>query len=397
MDYNDGEPYRPPSYYRLPAPLAVDHALPDGSPPPVQSHLCEVCKDFNLSIDDFLLRSTGTGGTMERPDKVLGFYDEIVKRAFCPFCRLVARAMSNGPTPPDQLHGEISRNGTFIRRRVSLKTTVAGGTVGGSVWPYVFWLLITTEPDSHGWSFLVLLADAVPGDFPNDLCARRLAPLINMDFLRVCLSNCNEQHHHWCNDPWWFQQERKDELSVFRVIDVLQKRIVWIHPSERYATLSYVWGNSTGFQATTSNISDLEHEGGLRKFEKSIPRTIRDAMRLTEDLGERYLWVDSLCLIQDDEENLLDMIGKMDIVYGHSYFTIIAASGKDAEAGLPGLQLEREGILQYVEEIQPGLNVAVCEDLESLLRKSVYETRAWTYAELYLYLAALNVTAANIP
>ncbi|MCJ1475823.1 hypothetical protein MMC13_004487 [Lambiella insularis] len=289
--------------------------------------------------------------------------------------------MSNGPTPSHQLQGEIAQDGTFIRRRVSLSSDIAGrGTFDGSIWPYIYWLKITTTPDCHIWSFLVLLADSVPADFPNDLCARRLTPLVNTNLLRLWLSSCDE-HHNTCNDQFWFQQERKGELSAFRVIDVLQKRIVRILPSERYATLSYVWGASTGFQATMSNIADLEHEGGLRKFEKSIPRTIRDAIRLVEDLGERYLWVDSLCLIQDDEENLLGMIQKMDLVYGHSYFTIIAASGKDAEAGLPGLQLERQGILQYVEEIQPGLKVAVCEHLESHLLKSVYETRAWTFQE----------------
>ena len=287
--------------------------------------------------------------------------------------------MGNGPTPPHQLHGQIAQDGTFIRRRVSLKTSVAGGTAGGSLWSYVFWLRISTEPDSHNWSFLVLLADSVPADFPNDLCARPLTPQIDRDLLRLWLSSCTEDHMR-CNVPWWSQQERKGELSAFRVIDLLQKCIVWIHPSERYTTLSYVWGNSTGFRATTRNISSLEQEGGLRKIEKSIPKTIRNAMQLVEDLGERYLWVDSLCLMQDDEENLLDMISKMDLVYGNAYFTIIAASGEDAEAGLPGIQLKRQGLLQYVEEIQPGLKVAVCEHLESHLLGSTYETRAWTYA-----------------
>ena len=391
MDYSDG--YRPPNHFKIPAPegpLAVNR---DDSLPSLQSRLCDVCRDLNLSIHDFVLQSKG--GEMSRPVKVLGFYDEIVKRAFCPLCRLVVRAMSNGPTPLHQLHGEVVQDGTFLRRRVSLETKVAGGTVGGSVWPYVFWLLIRTEPDSHNWSFLVLFADSLPADFPNDLCARPLTPLVNVNLLRQWLNICNE-YHRWCNDSLLFQPECEGELSAFRIVDVLQKRIVRIHPSEKYTALSYVWGTSTGFQATKSNMSDLEHECGLRKFEKSIPRTVRDAMRLVEDLGERYLWIDSLCLMQDDEEDLHDMMRKMDLVYGHSYFTIIAASGKDAEAGLPGLQLERQGILQYAEEIKPGLKVAVCEHLESHLLKSVYETRAWTYAYPSQYLVAMAVTAVNV-
>ena len=375
MDYTGG--YRPPSYFVLPSASVIDHALLGDDLPSTESYLCDVCTDLNLSTDDFLLRSTG--GLMSRPDKVLGFYDEIVKRAFCPLCRLVVRALGDGPTPHRRLHGETGQNGTFIRRRVSLETRVAGGTVGGTAWPYVFWLRISTEPDSLNWSLLVLLADSVPADFPKDLCARPLTPLIDMNLLRLWLSTCTADHRR-CNDPLWFQEERKGELSALRVIDVLEKNIVWIDPSERYATLSYVWGTATGFRATVSNMSDLEQEGGLRKFENSIPRIIRDALKLVEDLGQRYLWVDSLCLMQDDEVNLLDMIRKMDLVYGNAYFTIIAASGKDAEAGLPGLQQKREGILQYVEELQPGLKVAVCEHLESHLLKSTYETRAWTYA-----------------
>ena len=65
MDDNGG--YRPPSYFRLPAPSVVNHALPGDALPPLESHLCNVCKYLNLSIYDFARLDT-KNGDMSRPD-----------------------------------------------------------------------------------------------------------------------------------------------------------------------------------------------------------------------------------------------------------------------------------------------------------------------------------------
>ncbi len=72
-------------------------------------------------------------------------------------------------------------------------------------------------------------------------------------------------------------------------------------------------------------------------------------------IGKRYLWIDSLCLVQDDESDLRDSIGSMDLIYGGATATIIAASGIDADAGLPGLRPGSRHADQIIEEIAPGI------------------------------------------
>ena len=69
-----------------------------------------------------------------------------------------------------------------------------------------------------------------------------------------------------------------------------------------------------------------------------IPKTIRHAIELVGLLGERYLWVDRLCICQDDEETKASQIDIMGDIYGNALVTIIAASGWDANHGLRGIE-----------------------------------------------------------
>jgi hypothetical protein len=66
---------------------------------------------------------------------------------------------------------------------------------------------------------------------------------------------------------------------------------------------------------------------------KKLPRTITDAVRCTQKLGLKYLWVDSLCIIQDSEEDQEKEIGRMSEIYKNSYVTISAAKAKSSVEG----------------------------------------------------------------
>jgi hypothetical protein len=54
-------------------------------------------------------------------------------------------------------------------------------------------------------------------------------------------------------------------------------------------------------------------------------------------MGLRYLWVDRLCIVQDEPTHLREQLQQMASIYANSYFTIIAADGYDANYGLPGV------------------------------------------------------------
>ena len=73
-----------------------------------------------------------------------------------------------------------------------------------------------------------------------------------------------------------------------------------------------------------------------------MPATIDDAISVRQKLGERHLWVDDLCIIQDDVENKADEISMMDLTYSSAFLNVVAAAGDHADFGLAGVsRLER--------------------------------------------------------
>src|SRR5207248_1329284 len=107
----------------------------------------------------------------------------------------------------------------------------------------------------------------------------------------------------------------------------------------RYVALSYTWGKDHWFFTTKKdNIRSLLEPGGLRKLESDLPRSIRESIDLVQALGERYIWVDALCIIQDSKRSWALNSRVMDLVYGNAYLTICAADGDNANVGLKGLK-----------------------------------------------------------
>ncbi|EON64499.1 hypothetical protein W97_03731 [Coniosporium apollinis CBS 100218] len=66
----------------------------------------------------------------------------------------------------------------------------------------------------------------------------------------------------------------------------------------------------------------------------SLPQTFEDAITVTRNLGVKYIWIDSLCVVQDDPEDWATESAKMEAVYGNLYLTIAATASADACGGL---------------------------------------------------------------
>ncbi|KAH6851420.1 hypothetical protein BKA58DRAFT_326316, partial [Alternaria rosae] len=132
-----------------------------------------------------------------------------------------------------------------------------------------------------------------------------------------------EHEHEQCRlDPF-------NRLDVpLYLIDVVERCITSIPESGvRYLALSYVWGNVEFTKLTFSNMEALQRPRSLASELNvaTVPRTIRDAMRLTADLDIRYLRVDCLCLVQDDPKIGL-YLDRMHLIYNTAYMTIIVAN-----------------------------------------------------------------------
>ncbi|KAL8950208.1 MAG: hypothetical protein Q9222_003737 [Ikaeria aurantiellina] len=96
-----------------------------------------------------------------------------------------------------------------------------------------------------------------------------------------------------------------------------------------YLALSHRWGGADVFKLTKANLESMR----TRITMEWLPRTFRDAIHITRQLGFRYLWIDSLCIIQDDPEDWKREASKMAEVYSNCVLTIAALWGNDSHAG----------------------------------------------------------------
>jgi Heterokaryon incompatibility protein (HET) len=98
-----------------------------------------------------------------------------------------------------------------------------------------------------------------------------------------------------------------------------------------YVTLSYCWGKDPSFvKLLSTNLPALQT--GIPLVQ--LPRTFRDAVRVTRRLGYQYLWIDALCIIQDSPQDCLQEALLMTKVYASSVLNIAAAASGDANGSL---------------------------------------------------------------
>lgn len=96
-----------------------------------------------------------------------------------------------------------------------------------------------------------------------------------------------------------------------------------------WASLSYVWGGDQRHKTTMSNRAEYLKEICL----DVLPQTIKDAVSVCRGLGIAYLWIDSFCIVQDDEVDKSREIPQMALVYRHALLTISASCAHTVDEG----------------------------------------------------------------
>jgi hypothetical protein len=109
-------------------------------------------------------------------------------------------------------------------------------------------------------------------------------------------------------------------------------------PNERYIALSYMWGGVHQLLMTTENGAELSLPSSLQRYWSNIPAVIQDAIHFVAALGERYLWVDSLCIVQNDVKIKHHQILQMGSIYNGALACLVGAVGGDAASGVVGVR-----------------------------------------------------------
>ncbi|KAL8909783.1 MAG: hypothetical protein Q9171_004902 [Xanthocarpia ochracea] len=214
---------------------------------------------------------------------------------------------------------------------------------------------------------------------------RYVLPEVNTNLIRHWVQSCNSQHDA-CRSPV-LKTSRNQNI---RLIDVQESRIISATLVEKYVALSYVWGPATKPSLTRETLSQCSYPGGLKDL--MIPRTISDAIQLVKYIGKRHLWVDSMCIVQDDENDKKQQLTIMDSIYTNAEFVLVAAAGGDANAGLPGIGNTPRRISQRIEQIDEIEFMTAQAAVQEVLERSVWKSRGWTFQEVILSRRALVFT-----
>ncbi|KAI1331913.1 heterokaryon incompatibility protein-domain-containing protein [Xylariaceae sp. FL0255] len=159
-----------------------------------------------------------------------------------------------------------------------------------------------------------------------------VAPDVNFDNARQWLMACQSEHHGKCWEGF------SSELPT-RVIDVGSKSspnslklvitddMTGVYP---YVALSHCWGGKVSPLLLSTYLDTFK----ISMVFQDLPANFQDAITITRELGIRYLWIDSLCIIQDSKRDWEQESKKMGAYYGNSTLTIYALSAEGSTSGI---------------------------------------------------------------
>ena len=209
------------------------------------------------------------------------------------------------------------------------------------------------------------------------------------------LDRCQTTHNN-CrldeNSPIWYPSrllhisDGKLSASAYLIECGLE------HPNGPYVCLSHRWASGTSATLDTKNYMAMK----ACIETKDLPQTFRDAIQIALDLGFEYLWVDSLCIIQDSEIDWLKEASVMHKIFENAALTI---SATHAEATAHGLACVRHAplidglVLNNVRfktdsnpsTVQLGWGRITHDDYwEALIMRAPMTQRAWVLQERLL-------------
>lgn len=181
-----------------------------------------------------------------------------------------------------------------------------------------------------------------------------------------------------------------------RVIDVGSssgKEAIRVHessPGEKghYLALSYRWGKDP-IKLLEANVKTFKNALPIQ----SLPPVIRDAIKVTQILGIRYLWVDALCIIQDCTAEWESEVQSMDQIYRQALLTI--AANVDSSDEEPGLFRKRGNNESNTRSAASGLRKAgILETRGWLLQEQVFSSRMLIFTENEVYWTCVGIDAS---
>ncbi|KAG9189867.1 hypothetical protein G6011_06735 [Alternaria panax] len=333
--------------------------------------LCSVCSQLNITLSD-------------TASQILGLYEEIRDRSYgsdadhggCGGCEFFCRLLETSFSESKLLGKTVDFASTRLILNEYFYESDGKRTWMCKVDDHV--LEICTEQESK---------DSVP-EFDH----KRPVPADPFD--HSCFQMINS----------WMEECRNHAGCCTSAPVALPKRLIEIpsDPSkplrlcitndelDKYTILSHCWGSKGLLKLT--NVLVAQFQNVIPR--ELLPKSFTDAIDITRRLGFRYIWIDALCIIQDNTEDWAQEAGKMSSYYGLATLMISADVAKDSSQGIlnsrhvlysPVMGKERKYCLR-----QRRLR------WDTDITESILATRGWTAQERMLAPRILHYTEKQI-
>lgn len=165
-------------------------------------------------------------------------------------------------------------------------------------------------------------------------------------------------------------------------------------PSVRpvYVTLSHCWGppSELSVKTTLSNLEERTENIPLA----SLPLTFQDAVQITRSLEVRYLWIDSLCIIQDSLKDKEEEVAIMGQVYARSLITLTASMSMSSDGGCRVEKYSDADDNPPLDILKGSNRIRIFEqsplDWNAAWNRGPLRKRAWTLQERHLSMRSLH-------
>lgn len=241
-----------------------------------------------------------------------------------------------------------------------------------------------SRSDSNYGGFRLVLEDSV-SDHPGSgkIVDNDWIDLVQIrHWMAVCV-----QTHGACHDPVQVAFERPAWM-----IDTTNRCIVAGYECKSYIALSYVWGAAARVMYEGDMFDTMKTPGALDSPDlwPRLPPIMQHVISLTPLLGERYVWIDALCIDHRDPAQTSAELRLMGLIYMCAEVTVVLEDG-DAQDGLPGIpgvscprKHEQISIPWGSQRLVSTLDARHAQDNQKGRSDGIYYTRGWTYQEFRL-------------
>ncbi|KAI8635651.1 hypothetical protein F5Y19DRAFT_461232 [Xylariaceae sp. FL1651] len=282
------------------------------------------------------------------------------------------------------LHSALIAHEYDLKPEISLYQD--GSVVGIKDGPSL--LSVYAEPDRPIQQGMQLGLPRLP-----DACSQEQFLLLK-EWIKVC-----DTTHSSCGRPEDNTKNGRSTLSMPTRLLKLDKPIQLvesgkIEPSP-YVALSHCWGKvpEAGRLCTFQN--NMTQLTQCIEF-NALPKTFRDAIQVTQGIGINYLWIDSLCIIQDDRADWERESARMEQVFSSAYCTIAASSSKSSAEGFLDVRQPRRCV--QLETANMG-KLYVCQNIDNFHRDvdlGELNSRGWVMQERVLSRRTIFYTSTQV-